>query len=723
MGIVWRVGDKFPSFPGVSSRPQKAFPENSHRLVSTPSPYRPEHKFIRDFVNEIDIEEELLGLDQWESSESDAKMTLRLLEKGVKILNGQATKLSKRDFLLMTQSLHRVSRLVDRRKTDLPLISLRWYCPPAMTWALGDWVKYTTMEISSVAAKPSCEALYRKAYPRKRQPSHWRNGIVTYLFEHVDYAHLCEVMVFYCTGLLSSPPDYIIPETAEQYLSLFRIYDDRSRLRTHIDEVSEFFCDPKTELQSVFAVSLFFNHLVSPFNETLQKWNPGWTRYLQNVEALKSFVGKHGIHSEETDSAVVAFTSTMASAGPAFSTPVAFFSSMRLRYRGRNTANETLLRLARCLRTSSLFHQFLFYPYPLESDLLYVSSEELACLPNAELVEDLRASLRFCYLIGEVLANEMLMTTCCDQIKSFYLSRVGPSSIKGKIGRAGVEHVIKLLAKLWHECFFHAMTFDLPVSVQEAQLKAMQTRFSRHRIADECWMSFANTLQYCNNCEIVHTAHNSLLAPGPRSRATVLCAHQTIGTAESCFKIVQTKDGPIVEVRCGRQGSRISANCANTPVRVIKVEGLLYKDFELWVICVECGIVCKYDSSVLCYIRGPLCSYCSSKRAHFPMLRTVTHPVHFSLATLPKLSDKTVNEALRQAYFLRRRRSTKSEEKQSTPCRKPTIRRRAAVKRHPVFARNRALRKQTLEANTPAREAGRGRGRGRGRGQKKKDLF
>lgn len=413
---------------------------------------------------------------------------------------------------------------------------------------------YTTLH-KRVAAIGPFGSLYRKAFPAKRQPRHWKTALKRAWASRVTRVHLTELGAWHVAGFLG-PTHYSLAEHERWANAYYHRMDE-----TQFVDVLDFYLDSPKE--SLAVTARFFERLNRPFAAQWQQLSPQWPHYVQE---LYSF----------TD--IDAFNSQMADLGPKCLVPLTFWETV-FQGVGFEPCDASLVRDPRLM-------SFVLAP-PL--------------LKSTKLNQDAIASLRFLRLFGD----ECTVRELRPVILAFYRERMGPSVLKSiLLKRLAPKTQIKRLAWLWFAAFgSHWVSW--PSNLERSARNAVQQRWDALRVRrHERFLE--RRLQLCLNCGRVHTVHNQPVSAKPNVCTTVFDASRTLGVVGASYDVLQDRS------YCGRQNSQIAKGCKQTEAVCFNVRGWTYHHYTCYFVCTHCGIIAVWDPSTCKFPQaGPLCSLCS----------------------------------------------------------------------------------------------------------------
>lgn len=407
---------------------------------------------------------------------------------------------------------------------------------------------YTTLHKRMAITGPF-GALYRKAFPAKRQPRHWDNAVKQAWKIRAVRVHLTELATWYFAGLLPFRPPGDSLETHRQWAPVY--FNRMIDTGTHALD----FCQAHLK-ESITVVACFFERLMHPFRRQWQVLSPVWNdEYVAQLYSIKD---------------IGVFNSLMASMGPQCLVPLNFW--------------ETVFQ--------HLGAEPFSHPEARDPDV------------DIHLVADgdQESAHRFLAKFGTAEAQRQVGPI----IGMFYRDRLGPSVLKSILLKkipVQVQQVVKQLAWLWFTVFgSHRVPW--PSNLDREARRAIEQRWKALQITDLA--TLGRRLQLCLNCGLVHTVHNQPASFKPGVATTVYDAAKTIGVVGASYDVLRNKS------YCGRQNSQISLGCKKAEAVCFNVQGWVYHNFTCYFICTACGIPAVWDSSSCKFVQtGPMCSLCS----------------------------------------------------------------------------------------------------------------
>ncbi len=406
---------------------------------------------------------------------------------------------------------------------------------------------YTTLQ-KRIPTLGCLSVLYRKAFPAKRQPRHWKNVTHTLWKKHrLAQIHMTEIATWFHVGLLKHKPNLVSLEDHRRWAEAYW-----KRFSPDLVDVSSFYTENTKE--SLLAVACFFERMMRPFQAEWTYLSPAWEGYVNQLDAI-------------TD--LEQFNSSMAKTGPECVVPLSFWETV-FQTLGTEPSDSMRARDAHVMAS--------------------VAQEA-----------DEPAALEFLRFMGESSSRQALT----EVIQSFHHRRTGPSVLKTILVKKMASHLplIKRMAWQWFSAF-GSYYLQWPRNMHERAESAIQERFDALKIPD-----LAHTgrrLQLCLNCGLIHTAHNQPAPFKDKSAVTVFDAFKTVGVTRAVYDVLFDKS------YCGRQNSTISIGCKRSEASCFLISGWTYHNYSCFFICTECGIPATWDLTTCKFVvDGPLCSLCS----------------------------------------------------------------------------------------------------------------
>ena len=406
---------------------------------------------------------------------------------------------------------------------------------------------YTTLQ-KRIPTLGCLSILYRKAFPAKRQPRHWKNVTQTLWKKHrLAQIHMTEVAAWFYAGLLKHKPTLVSLEDHRQWAEAYW-----KRFSPDFVDISSFYTESTKE--SLLAVSCFFERMVRPFAAEWTYLSPVWEKYTEQLGAI-------------TD--LEQFNSSMAKTGPECVVPLSFWETV-FQTLGAEPCDSMRARDAHIMNS--------------------VAQET-----------DEEAALEFLRLVGDPSSRQVLS----EVIRAFHHRRTGPSVLKTILVKKMAPYLpqIKRMAWQWFSAF-GSYFIQWPRNMDQRAENAINERFEALKIRD-----LAHTgrrLQLCLNCGLIHTAHNQPAPLKDKSSVTVYDALKTVGVTRAVYDVLFDKS------YCGRQNSTISIGCKRSEASCFLINGWTYHNYSCFFICTECGIPATWDLTTCKFVTdGPLCSLCS----------------------------------------------------------------------------------------------------------------